>query len=960
MAKLPTEDDLGRLAPVQVPGGMPQASLPSGGLSSYAAVGQGVAKIGEALAKIGAQHSEATDQLELARAKAEFELAAQRVWDTPDDSKPEAFIDASNYAAGFIRNNPQLRERFVALVAPTVQKNMRQLWGNQVLSNDERRIEAIAKELEQDPSAFDARVLEIEQMYRHQEDQGLITRVEGLKRRRDTIGHLVGRRLVTEASDNPAEFNNEFRDWRTSRLPASAVTTGATGAQKTLLDSISGAEGTVRRGYEEVLGAGKYGLPPRPITSMTLAEAFAFGRTIKARHGESSAIGRYQIVGNTMRDAAAGLGLDWNTTKFDAQTQDRMALWIAANQGLKAWEGFKIHPGLRASAEQALNQGALQQKYAAVPPNTMTDATAAPVVNPDLETGVLGDVPGSVPVGGTLRAPGRLDNLFAIMSEYNPGALFKLAQDAQRAEDYYNDRLAKQEAQEEAAVAAQIKRRLIDAKAGLVPMFERAVIENAKLKPEKQNELLSFYDDVNADTVQATRDQVRWDQGGPVNRFDPEDKKYLDRMWTRLKTNLSTAQAGVTDPADDPTSHVTTTELLDYFYATTKAVPSGAVRDLRDSMTSGDPARVGAASNMVLNLLRHNPNVFAGHDARKELEDTAVKFLTYHERGLSPEEAAQRIILEQNPEYQEKLQARIKGENIDELVKKLVPADAVKMFDGWFSRAPNLGFNPELRQSLFRDFVAVFRDKYMQVGDVELAKNLARKQLERIWGVTYINGTPTVMRYAPELAGAYRGLPNVSERIAIDAQRTIKQETGQDVPSARIRIEPWPKGQTALAWANGSQVPYQLWWQDENGQWHTFSKPWGPDPRQMRKDISDEEAAAFAVAHERRLRASPVPPVTTPAETIVRDSDTRASRAQQDLLDALAPYFPGKDAREQRVKDVAAERKAIKDDLIRRRDEPRGRLPTALQDALDKALKAREERDARARARATERALRSR
>jgi hypothetical protein len=117
------------------------------------------------------------------------------------------------------------------------------------------------------------------------------------------------------------------------------VATGGSG----LLDRIARAEGTAGRGdYNTVLGYGRYGLPNKPLTDMTLAEAFAFGRQVKSKHGRSSALGRYQIVGNTMKLVMPKLGLKWSD-KFSAANQDAMARVIYRMQGLGAWEGFKRH-----------------------------------------------------------------------------------------------------------------------------------------------------------------------------------------------------------------------------------------------------------------------------------------------------------------------------------------------------------------------------------------------------------------------------------------------------------------------------------------------------------------------------------------------------------------------------------------------------------------------------------------
>lgn len=126
-------------------------------------------------------------------------------------------------------------------------------------------------------------------------------------------------------------------------------------ASAAMLDAIAGTE-SGKAGYDAVLGNGRYGTPSKPVSTMTLDEAFAFGRQVRARHGSSSALGRYQIVGTTMRAAQKALGLG-GETPFNAETQDRMARWIARNQGLGAWEGLKHNPRAMAAARAAMAQG---------------------------------------------------------------------------------------------------------------------------------------------------------------------------------------------------------------------------------------------------------------------------------------------------------------------------------------------------------------------------------------------------------------------------------------------------------------------------------------------------------------------------------------------------------------------------------------------------------------------------
>lgn len=149
-------------------------------------------------------------------------------------------------------------------------------------------------------------------------------------------------------------------------LPSNnAATSGSISNAGPVLDAIARAEGTYNTGYNTSLGYGKYlpGGKEQNLTDMTLAQIHDLGLYMRKQKGNpnSSALGRYQIVGDTLKDAAKGLGLDMNTTKFDAATQDRLAMWIVENQGFVAWQGFNRNQDQLAIAQKALaNKGNLQ------------------------------------------------------------------------------------------------------------------------------------------------------------------------------------------------------------------------------------------------------------------------------------------------------------------------------------------------------------------------------------------------------------------------------------------------------------------------------------------------------------------------------------------------------------------------------------------------------------------------
>lgn len=118
-----------------------------------------------------------------------------------------------------------------------------------------------------------------------------------------------------------------------------------TGAGDSWYEATMRAEGTAGKDpYNVVLGNGRYGLPNKPLTDMSLAEAYRFGRTVRARHGSSSALGAFQIVGRTMKAFMGEAGLSWDD-KFSPENQRKLADVIQRRQGFGAWEGFKSHRG---------------------------------------------------------------------------------------------------------------------------------------------------------------------------------------------------------------------------------------------------------------------------------------------------------------------------------------------------------------------------------------------------------------------------------------------------------------------------------------------------------------------------------------------------------------------------------------------------------------------------------------
>jgi hypothetical protein len=121
------------------------------------------------------------------------------------------------------------------------------------------------------------------------------------------------------------------------------------------------------------------------LTSMSLDQVHSLGLSMRtpenrALYGNgkgSSALGRYQITGSTLRDLQKTMGLK-GTELFDAQMQDRMAMQLMQRRGADVgglrneWEGLRRVPGddiLGAYNQQMSSLGKGLTNSAALDPN---------------------------------------------------------------------------------------------------------------------------------------------------------------------------------------------------------------------------------------------------------------------------------------------------------------------------------------------------------------------------------------------------------------------------------------------------------------------------------------------------------------------------------------------------------------------------------------------------------------
>jgi hypothetical protein len=357
------------------------------------------------------------------------------------------------------------------------------------------------------------------------------------------------------------------------------------------------------------------------------------------------------------------------------------------------------------------------------------------------------------------------------------------------------------------AEAEKIEGQIIDAKAGRGAMPPlQSITENPAFQlagtqgASKVNTLKRQYDEANKDVAAFNGMAQRFMTPGPVsvNRRDPKEMKALDMIAER-NGNAPWVIEQIADRA--------------------KVVPSQVQKSLLNAQDSTDPKVAGQALQMTSALMTRdgNQNIFAGSADGDKLEKNAVIFKREAEL-FGAEKAVQLHIERQTPEYKARIDAKMKNEEVADIIKKNVKVSDIesKLDDstfGWRTN-PTVGVTQRERNDIHQDYVTAFRDAYEDgpaKGDVENAKAIALMNLKRSHGVSKVfGGNGVFMKFAPDRAPAYDGIPNAADGIAEQAIEAIREDRGVTVDRKDLIIS--PLGRTGRDYEEGRPPRYHLGW----------------------------------------------------------------------------------------------------------------------------------------------------
>lgn len=273
----------------------------------------------------------------------------------------------------------------------------------------------------------------------------------------------------------------------------------------------------------------------------------------------------------------------------------------------------------------------------------------------------------------------------------------------------------------------------------------------------------------------------------------------------------------------------------------TGVVPQPVVNTIRRGLASDNVTEVVQAAQLAQRIATADPAALGRRDGGSEVQKVADDFTFYvNKLNLPTEEAARRIIDKNKPEAQFTRKAMEPAAK--EFVKSLEGEDIGALFDdsvlGWRSN-PAVGFNDAQRLGIQAEYVAIAEDQFYAVnGDAELAKNRAREEMKRLYGVTELTGSPTVMKHPPEKywpkstfrttsGGLFRGA-DATLGYALTQLRDDIQTVVPDADLDAVQLITTPETDAMVK--RGEMPGYAVLVRDRNGVYQTIpGKLWRPD-----------------------------------------------------------------------------------------------------------------------------------
>lgn len=190
----------------------------------------------------------------------------------------------------------------------------------------------------------------------------------------------------------------------------------------------------------------------------------------------------------------------------------------------------------------------------------------------------------------------------------------------------------------------------------------------------------------------------------------------------------------------------------------TGIVPKPYLNRLRQGLESTNVQEVGTAAELARRLYQTDPAALGRRDGGSEVEKDAIAYSHFLDVGMSPEQAAQRLINMKDPEKAKARASLIESKPTQDWITKQATENNVRdIFDpGYFGFDPQLGLNPAQSAAMVGEYKSILEESLWDAGGEQgPAKALADKRFSQRYGTSAFsleasNGATIVTRLPPE------------------------------------------------------------------------------------------------------------------------------------------------------------------------------------------------------------------
>ncbi|KFB11027.1 hypothetical protein [Nitratireductor basaltis] len=415
---------------------------------------------------------------------------------------------------------------------------------------------------------------------------------------------------------------------------------------------------------------------------------------------------------------------------------------------------------------------------------------------------------------------------------------------------------------------------------------ELTILQDEILSDAHKADLLKSYRSKNEERI-ATADALAKFEAGAL-RVDPYDSKGKNTVDNVFKEMAKTV------PVEDLQS--TAEEIV----RQTGVVPQAALNAIRGGLESQNIAEVAAAAQSAQRLASVDPAALSRRDGGKAVQDAADDFSYFVNRlNLSPEQAAQRLLDQRDPQKQRDRKAL--EPLVKDFIKERQDDDLASIFDesfaGWRSN-PEIGFTPAQEAGIKAEYIAIAEDEfYRSGGDAEVAQNRAVERMKRLYGTTEVTGRKVVMKHPPERYWPAMVKSNINRSKSLHwTKQQLKRDLSEfapDIDMDKVQLVTTP--QTDAMVKRGEMPAYGVLYQDADGVWQTIpGKLWRPDPSAEKERAQIEQSAEERESQRRMDRA-----IFSQGQQRINAQDREAGRNRETTLDSYlgGPVEPPKPSR---------------------------------------------------------------